>query len=78
MIEELREHGYSISLGTLYPMLKTLEARGYLSVRAEGPGLRDRRLYRITAEGRRALAEARGSRKPGEKCASCSRKRPEA
>lgn len=60
MIEELREHGYSISPGTLYPMLKSLEAKGYLSVRAEGPGLRDRRLYRITAKGRRALAQAKG------------------
>ncbi len=60
MIEELREHGYSISPGTLYPMLRGLAAKGYLSVRAEGPGLRDRRLYRITPKGRRALAEAKG------------------
>jgi len=32
-------------------------------VRAEGPGRRDRRLYRITATGRRALAEAKGKLK---------------
>lgn len=51
---ELRRHGYTISAGTLYPMLHGLERRGYLrSRRAAG-----RRLYRITPAGRRALAAA--------------------
>ena len=60
MIEELREHGYEISPGTLYPMLHGLARKGYLKVRQEGPGKRARRLYTITAKGRAALADAKG------------------
>lgn len=59
MIEELAEHGYTISAGTLYPMLQALVRKGYLTVRSDGPGRRARRYYRITASGRRALAESR-------------------
>ena len=33
MIEELREHGYGISPGTLYPMLHGLARKGFLKVR---------------------------------------------
>jgi DNA-binding PadR family transcriptional regulator len=60
MIEELREHGYQISPGTLYPMLHGLARKGYLKVRQEGPGKRARRLYSITRQGRAALADAKG------------------
>ncbi len=60
MIEKLREHGYEISLGTLYPMLHGLARKGYLEVRQEGPGKRARRLYTITRQGRSALADAKG------------------
>ncbi len=60
MIEELREHGYAISPGTLYPMLHGLARKGYLKVRQEGPGKRARRLYTITARGRSALDDAKG------------------
>lgn len=60
MIEELREHGYEISPGTLYPMLHGLARKGYLKARQEGPGRRARRLYRITVKGRAALADATG------------------
>jgi PadR family transcriptional regulator PadR len=59
MIEELREHGYEISPGTLYPMLHGLVRKGYLQVQQEGPGKRARRLYTITALGRTALADAK-------------------
>jgi DNA-binding PadR family transcriptional regulator len=59
MIEELHEHGYEISPGTLYPMLHSLERKGYLKMRQEGPGKRARRLYRTTAKGRTALADAK-------------------
>jgi PadR family transcriptional regulator, regulatory protein PadR len=60
MIVELRRHGYRLSAGTLYPILHSLERRGYLrsTVRATNAG-RFRRFYRITARGRRALAEAK-------------------
>ena len=60
MMEELREHGYEISPGTLYPMLHALARKGYLKVRQEGPGKRARRLYTITAKGRAALVDATG------------------
>ena len=59
MIEELREHGYEISPGTLYPMLHKLADKGLLRMRQEGPGKRARRLYSITAKGRSALADAK-------------------
>jgi len=59
MIEELRDHGYEISPGTLYPMLHGLARKGYLKMRQEGPGKRARRLYSITRQGRAALADAK-------------------
>jgi PadR family transcriptional regulator, regulatory protein PadR len=60
MIEELGRHGYQMSAGTLYPILHGLEARGYLrsAVQQSSDGRR-RRVYRITAAGRRALAAAK-------------------
>jgi DNA-binding PadR family transcriptional regulator len=59
MIEELRRHGYSISPGTLYPMLHALERKGYLRSRTEGVGRRARRIYRATPKGRKALNAAK-------------------
>lgn len=59
MIEELQEHGYKISPGTIYPLLHGMEKDGYLfsrEVYAEG---HTRRLYSATAMGRKALGEAR-------------------
>lgn len=58
MIEELRHHGYRISAGTLYPMLRAMERDGWIKGRNERGGAR-RRLYRITPKGRAALAEVR-------------------
>src|ERR1700744_493090 len=58
MIEELREHGYKISAGTLYPMLRTMERDGWIKGRDEKGGGR-RRLYSITPAGRAALKEVR-------------------
>jgi PadR family transcriptional regulator, regulatory protein PadR len=54
MIHELARHGYTLSPGTLYPMLHTLERRGYLKSRKEQQGRTYRRLYRATALGREA------------------------
>jgi len=59
MIEELREHGYEISPGTLYPMLHGLARKGYLEMRQEGPGKRARRFYTITTQGSDALVDAK-------------------
>src|SRR5882672_7906744 len=54
MIHELARHGYTLSPGTLYPMLHALERRGYLKSRKERQGRTYRRLYRATALGREA------------------------
>ncbi|MFI5311604.1 MAG: PadR family transcriptional regulator [Gemmatimonadales bacterium] len=60
MIEELARHGYRLSPGTLYPVLHGLEAKRYLrSALVRAPDGRERRVYRITAEGRRALKAAK-------------------
>jgi len=59
MIEELGRHGYKLSPGTLYPLLHGLQQRGYLRVKEERAGRSIRRLYRATARGKRALAEAK-------------------
>jgi DNA-binding PadR family transcriptional regulator len=55
IIEELRHHGYQISAGTMYPILQGLERKGYLVSRYERREGRERRIYRITPPGRRAL-----------------------
>src|ERR1700751_3199714 len=59
MAEELARHGYKISPGTLYPILHGLEKRGYLKSEEERSGRSIRRLYTITASGRRALKTAK-------------------
>jgi PadR family transcriptional regulator, regulatory protein PadR len=59
MIEELRRHGYTLSAGTLYPILHGLERKGLLSSASERIGSTERRVYRATPAGRKALAAAR-------------------
>lgn len=59
MIEELRRHGYQIGPGTMYPLLHGLEKKGYLRAKREIYGSRYRRVYRITAKGRKVLLVAR-------------------
>jgi PadR family transcriptional regulator, regulatory protein PadR len=59
MIHELARNGYTLSPGTLYPMLHALEHRGYLKSRSERCGRTTRRIYRATALGREAHRLAR-------------------
>ena len=59
MIEELGRHGYRLSPGTMYPLLHSLEKRGFLISRKKRQGRRYRRLYRATPPGRRAVAAAK-------------------
>jgi PadR family transcriptional regulator PadR len=59
IMEELGRHGYALSPGTLYPLLHGMEAKGYLRSRTQRSDGRLRRLYVITAKGRRALAGAK-------------------
>jgi DNA-binding PadR family transcriptional regulator len=56
MLAELRAHGYDISPGTLYPLLKRMERNGWLRCDVDKRGgPRARRFYRLTREGRRVL-----------------------
>jgi PadR family transcriptional regulator PadR len=59
MIEELARHGYRISPGSLYPILHSLETKGYLKSHFERNGKSQRKLYRATPQGRRALRAAK-------------------
>jgi len=74
LIESRPRHGYEIgkliearsggrltfALPTLYPALLRLENRGWIKGRwVERTGERERCFYRLTAEGRRVLAEKR-------------------
>lgn len=60
MVEELAEHGYKMSTGTLYPILHGLERKGYLKSHLERQGKTSRRVYKATPLGRRALKAALG------------------
>ena len=55
MAQELARHGYSISLGTLYPLLHGMERRGYLRSAEKRSGQSIRKVYRATPRGRQAL-----------------------
>ena len=59
MLEELAHHGYRIGPGTLYPLLHGLEGAGLLKSKKMSAGGRLRRVYTITAAGKRALVKAR-------------------
>lgn len=58
MLEELRDHGYRLSPGTLYPILARMARRGWL--RADEPKRsKAARVYRLTAKGQDVLAHLR-------------------
>ena len=59
MIDELARHGYHISPGSLYPILHGLEKKGYLKSRMQSNGKSQRRVYRATPAGRKALESAK-------------------
>ena len=59
IIEELGHHGYRLSAGTIYPLLQSLEKKGYLKSHDEKVARSTRRLYSATALGRKALAESK-------------------
>ncbi len=57
MMEELRRHGYRISPGTLYPLLRRMEAYGWLlSQRRPDAPRQNRKCYRLTPRGAEVLA----------------------
>jgi DNA-binding PadR family transcriptional regulator len=52
VLTELRRHGYDISPGTLYPLLKRMERAGWLRCEPEPDGgPRGRRYYHLTRDG---------------------------
>lgn len=59
MIEELAKHGYTLSPGTLYPMLHALEDAGYLVSQASVVDGSSRRYYRASSAGMAALQQLR-------------------
>jgi PadR family transcriptional regulator len=59
MMEELRRHGYDVGPGTLYPLLHQLEEAGLLTVQTEVVDSKQRKYYRATSEGVRALEAAK-------------------
>lgn len=62
MLVELRRHGYDVSPGTLYPLLKRMERNGWLRCEVEeGSGPRGRRYYHLTQHGARVLNVLRKS-----------------
>ena len=74
LLEAQPRHGYELSklinvrsggeltfhIDSLYPLLYRLEERGWIKgAWVEKPGERRRRFYKVTAEGRRVLAQQR-------------------
>ncbi len=51
IMKELKRHGYSISPGTLYPILHSLEKHNYLSSKRRLINGRIRKYYKITKKG---------------------------
>ncbi|TFE01846.1 MULTISPECIES: PadR family transcriptional regulator [Jeotgalibacillus] len=59
MTEELREHGYSISAGTLYPILHSMETDGLLIKEERNVDGHIRKYYTASEKGVAVLKEAR-------------------
>ena len=58
MLEELAEHGYKLSPGTLYPILHSLEKENLLISFDENVEGKIRKYYKTTPEGDQELLEA--------------------
>ena len=59
MLEELKEHGYNISSGTLYPILHSMESDGLLVKEEKNVDGKIRKYYTTTDKGNGVLVEAR-------------------
>jgi DNA-binding PadR family transcriptional regulator len=60
MIEELSEHGYKVSPGTIYPIFKRMEKNRWLYSYEETVSGKVRKYYRLTDKGAEVLAYVRG------------------
>ncbi|MGC9308547.1 MAG: PadR family transcriptional regulator [Thermoplasmatota archaeon] len=59
MMDELEHHGYTLSPGTLYPILHEMERDGVLQATKKTIDGRQVKLYRTTAQGRQTLKRLR-------------------
>lgn len=59
MIEELKTHGYDISPGTLYPILKAMEQSNLLDKEEIVVSGKIRKYYKITPDGELLLKESK-------------------
>jgi PadR family transcriptional regulator, regulatory protein PadR len=53
-------HGYQLGPGTMYPLLHSMERRGWLKARINRVENRNRKCYTATRAGKAALQEAIG------------------
>ena len=58
LIRELARHGYSLSPGTIYPILHALERDGFLQAEKQVVGGKVRKYYLATEASKAALTEA--------------------
>ena len=58
LIEHLQSHGYNLSPGTLYPMLKRMVDDGLMTFNEENVNGRIRKIYKTTQSGDEVLVEA--------------------
>jgi len=58
LIEELRQRGYKLSPGTLYPILHAMEKRSLLATSKTVVAGKVRKYYAATPKGRKALDKA--------------------
>ncbi|MDA7025248.1 PadR family transcriptional regulator [Bacillus sp. CLL-7-23] len=59
MLEELKEHGYNVSAGTLYPIFHSMESNGLLQKEEQKVDGKIRKYYTTTEKGVIVLEEAR-------------------
>jgi DNA-binding PadR family transcriptional regulator len=59
IVKEMREVGFELSPGTLYPTLEKLRREGDIVLRRQLIGGRVRKTYRLTAKGKRELEEVK-------------------
>ncbi len=62
LLEELHQHGFQVSPGTLYPLLTRMAAEGWLRPARPAPAAaspKARREYILTSKGAKALAALR-------------------
>lgn len=57
MMEELKGHGYNVSPGTLYPVLKSMVEEGLIEKEDRNVNGKIRKYYKTTEAGKRLLLE---------------------